>query len=219
MTSPVNVSTGSPLDADSAADWFRLHGKRVAALAGTAIVLGGAFWFYRYNKVQNEIRAEAQYYQAEQSLLSGNLPLAQSDLQKVVTRYDGTRAADQARLGLAQALYGQKKFADGLKTLEPVAGGSTAFGAAAEALRAAGYEEMGKPKDAGDHYRAAADATALITDKSVYLADAARAYAAGGQRDSAVAIWTRLSEDLRSTVAAEARVRLGELTAVPVGSK
>jgi predicted negative regulator of RcsB-dependent stress response len=219
MTSPVNVSSDSSFDAESAADWFRLHGKRIGVLAGAAIVFGGAFWFYRYNKVQNEIRAETQYYSAEQTLLSGNLPLAQSDLQKVVTRFGGTRAATQARLGLAQALYGQQKYADGLKALDPIDGGSEPFGPAAEALRAAGYEELGKPKEAGEHYRAAAEAAELGTTKSIYLADAARAYSAGGQRDSAVAIWTRLSEDMRSTVAAEARVRLGELTATPATPK
>jgi predicted negative regulator of RcsB-dependent stress response len=217
MTSPVNVSTADSLSVDNAAEWMRVHGKRIGLLAVGAIVIGGGLWFYRYNKAQNEVLAERQYLLAEQSLLAGNLPLAQSDLSKVVTRFEGTRAADQARLSLAQALYGQRKYAEGLKALEPVAGQAGPVGAAAEALRGAGYEEMGKTADAAARYRAASEAADLANDKTIYLADAARAYGAAGQRDSAVAIWTRLSEDLRSTAAAEARVRLGELTAKPAG--
>ncbi len=217
MTTPVNVSAPrSTAGLDSAGDWLRMNGKPLGIVAAAALVVGGGFWFYRYNKAETEQRAEREYYQAEQSLYAGNLPLAQSDLQKVDKRYEGTRAADQARLSLAQALYGQRKFKEGVDALQPVIGRSGAAGAAAEALVAAGYEEQNKPGDAATHYRKAADAAELDVDKSVYLADAARAYSAGNGRDSAVAIWTRLSADLQSPVAAEARVRLGELLAKPI---
>ena len=215
MTSPVNVSSGDSLSADSAAEWLQLHGKRIGTLAVAAAVLGGGFWFYRYNRAQNEVRGERQYYEAEQSLVAGNYPLATSDLQKVVTQFDGTKAADQARLGLAQALYGQGKNAEGIAALKPVAEGSGLFAPAARALTAAGYENLGKAKEAADEYRSAADVADLATEKSIYLSEAARTYTAAGTRDSAIAIWTRLSEDLSSSAAAEARVRLGELTAKP----
>jgi tetratricopeptide (TPR) repeat protein len=79
---------------------------------------------------------------------------------------------------------------------------------------AAGFEGAGKFADAAVHYRTAADLTRLDDERDVYLANAARAYQAAGNTAEAIAIWRRLVES-EGTQAAEARVRLGELTAEP----
>ena len=50
-------------------------------------------------------------------------------------------------------------------------------------------------------------------DKAKYQAAAARDYMAAGKAEEAKAIWTELAKDEDQPEAAEARVRLGELTA------
>jgi tetratricopeptide (TPR) repeat protein len=78
----------------------------------------------------------------------------------------------------------------------------------------AGYEGTGKFADAAGHYQRAADLTRLPDERDVYLANAARAYQAAGNKGEAIALWRRLI-DSEGTQAAEARVRLGELMAEP----
>ena len=79
---------------------------------------------------------------------------------------------------------------------------------------AAGHEGAGRFADAAAHYRRAADLTRLPDERDVYLANAARAYQAAGNKTEAIALWRRLI-DSDGTQAAEARVRLGELMAEP----
>jgi tetratricopeptide (TPR) repeat protein len=79
---------------------------------------------------------------------------------------------------------------------------------------AAGHEGAGRFADAAGRYRAAADLTRLEDERDIYLANAARAYQAAGNKAEAIQIWRRLA-DSEGTQAAEARVRLGELTAEP----
>jgi len=49
------------------------------------------------------------------------------------------------------------------------------------------------------------------------MADAARTLTDAGKKADAEKIWSTLSKDNTSAYAAEARVRLGELIAVPAG--
>jgi tetratricopeptide (TPR) repeat protein len=143
--------------------------------------------------------------------------LAVSDLQKVVTRYEGTQAGTQAALSLGQALYDQKKYKEGidaLKKAESKAPGD--FKASVHVVEAAGYEELKDFTNAAEQYKQATDATRYPAEKSDYQAAAARSYAAGGKTAEAKAIWTELSKDETSPIAAEARIRLGELEAAPM---
>ena len=49
----------------------------------------------------------------------------------------------------------------------------------------------------------------------MYLADAARTLALAGKKDEALKIWQDLSVKLESPVLAEAKLRVGELSAAP----
>ncbi|HMI42754.1 MAG TPA: hypothetical protein VK516_03980, partial [Gemmatimonadaceae bacterium] len=76
---------------ESAGDWMLLHKRELMwALVSLAVIVGG-FWFYERSQSIKAQRAEAAYFQARQSAAAGNLPLAVSDLKKVVARYEGTR--------------------------------------------------------------------------------------------------------------------------------
>jgi tetratricopeptide (TPR) repeat protein len=203
---------------DSFLDWAQLHSRQlVLGLVGVVAVAGAAALYARSKSMKNE-RAERAYAEASRAVVSGNLPLAQSDLQKMISRYQGTPASDQASLALAQVLYQQQKYPEGLKALERVGGSSNkGLAAAAHALMGAGYEDEGKYAEAAKHYLQAAEESSLAPDKTNWKANAARAYASAGQKDKAKALWTELATDTESPVAGEARVRLGELGATPAG--
>ncbi|MFL5508697.1 MAG: tetratricopeptide repeat protein, partial [Gemmatimonadaceae bacterium] len=204
-------------DEESLTEWFMVH-KREATwgVVALAVIVGGG-WFYERSQSIKAQRAETAYFQARQSAASGNLAAGISDLQKVVNRYEGTQAGAQAALTLAQALYDQKKYKEGveaLKKAESKAPGD--FKASVHAVEAAGYEELKDFANAAEQYKLAAEATRYPAEKADYRAAAARSYAAGGKTAEAKAIWTELSKDETSPIAAEARIRLGELEAAPM---
>jgi predicted negative regulator of RcsB-dependent stress response len=183
---------------------------------GIAVIIGGV-WFYERSQSLKGERAERAYFAAQQSI-PGNLPLAESDLRKLVTRYDGTSAANQARLTLAQLLYDENKFADGVAELKkaiPSLEKSKDFGSAAHVMMAAGYEQLKKFDDAAAEYAAAAKADRFDADRQRHESSQALALLFAGKRDQAKAIWTRLGADSKGAVAGEARVRLGEMLAQP----
>ena len=202
---------------DSIGDWALLHKRELTwAVVALAVILGG-FWFYQRSQSIKSRRAEAAYFQARQSAAAGNLPLAASDLRKVVVRYEGTRAGTQAAMLLAQTLYDQKQFKEGLEVLKKVeAKAPDDFRPSIHLLEAAGYEELKDFVAAAEQYKLAAEATEFPVDKAKYRAAAARDYMAAGKTEDAKAIWTDLAKDDTGPQAAEARVRLGELIAKPM---
>jgi len=156
-------------------------------------------------------------FQARQSAAAGNLPLAISDLQKVAARYDGTGAGAQASMTLAQALYQQKRFKEGIAALKKSeAKAPSDFRSSIHVLEADGYEDLKDFVAAAEQYKVAAKETRFPADKAQYQAAAARDYMVAGKTEEAKAIWTELAKDETGPMAAEAKVRLGELLAKPM---
>lgn len=212
MTTPITTQERS----ESIYDWFQLHTREAVWAGAVVAVLGVGGWFYLRSKELKETRAERAYFDAQRSINAGNLPLAESDLRKMIDRYDGTPSAIEARLQLAQVLYNQNKFQEGvdeLKQKEGKIGSDRDYGASVHLVFAGGLEQLKKYKEAADEYEQAAKAARFDSDRQRYLALAARAYATAGDTAKSVAIWTDLGKDSKGTVAGEARVRLGEMTA------
>lgn len=193
-----------------------LHKQRVImGVVALAVLFAGA-WFYRRSTQIKATRAESAYFQARQAMMAGNAPLAMTDLRNVTTRYKGTAGAAQAALALAQILYDQGKYQEGIAELDKVAGRSPhELKAAIHVLRAVGHEGLKQFDKAAAEYQAAADVTRFPKDASAFRASAARALMAGGKPDAARAIWAELAEEPEGSIVSEARVRLGELTAKP----
>lgn len=204
---------------DSVMSWFQLNSKQALAIFGILVLVIGGWWFYSRSQTLKTAKAEKAYFQALQSIGSGNAPLAISDLRKMTVRYEGTRPAVQGTISLAQLLYDQGKYADGLTELNKVDEGDArkAFmGSSLHRLKAAGLEQQGKFAEAAAEYGKAADASEYPADRALYKGDEARALTSAGKRAEAKAIWTELAQDDQSAVASEARVRLGELSATVV---
>jgi predicted negative regulator of RcsB-dependent stress response len=217
MTTPnVPQRKRSLADDESLTQWFMVHNREVTWTLVALVVLGGGFWFYQRSQSLKAQRAEAAYFRARQSA-AGNAPTAVSDLQKVVSRYEGTSAGAQAALSLAQVLYDEKKYKEGIDALKTAEAKSPKdFKASIHVLEASGYEGLKDFDGAAEQYKLAADQTRFPADKAQYQAAAARDYMAAGKTAEAVAIWTELAKDETSPVAPEARVRLGELEAKPL---
>ena len=198
-------------------DWVNLNtralgiGLVVLALAAAGVALWG-----RSRTIRAQ-RAERAYFEAQRSVVAGNLPLAQTDLDRLIKRYEGTRASARAAMSLAQVHFDQGKFQEGIAVLDRArnAGGSEQFRAGIESLLAAGYEGLGRFLDAADHYLKAAEAATFEADKDNFKAGAARAYMAGGNTAKAKELWTQLATDEMTATSAEAHIRLGELEAKP----
>ena len=217
MTNPSISTKRLGADEESLTEWFMLHKREVswAVIVVAILVLG--YWYYERSEALKAQRAETAYFQARQSAAAGNLPLAVSDLQKVATRYEGTRAGAQASMTLAQALYQQQKFKEGIAALKKAeAKAPSDFRPSIYVLEAAGYEELKDFVTAAAQYKLAAKDTRFPDDKTQYQAAAARDYMAAGKIEEAKAIWTELAKDDTSPMAAEAKVRLGEILAKPM---
>ena len=203
---------------DSMGDWVLFHKNALSwALLALAVIVAGG-WFYKRSQALREDRADTAYYQARREALAGNTQLAQSDLKKMADRYAGTRGGTKGRMYLAELLFDQKKFKDGiaqLKATEKTIGSKDDFLASVHLLEANGYEESGDFANAADQYRTASEATRFPNDKNQYKAYEARALMAAGKRAAAITIWQELAKDPAGPFALEAKMRLGELEATP----
>ncbi len=209
-----------PRDLDERAedlmDWIRLHSRAVALGVVVVVAIGAGAWLYMRTQSIRQERAATTLAGAQEALAVGNVALAQADLERVLNRYDGTRAARQAAVLLAQVQYEAGRYQEGLGVLERAAAGAPDYIAAQiEGLRAAGYEQLDQPAQAVQHYEAAAGRARFDTERASFRASAARIYAQMGDTQRAIAIWRELAEDPRGPMAPEARLRLGELQAVP----
>jgi predicted negative regulator of RcsB-dependent stress response len=196
---------------DSLVAWFKANQKVVSFTLGlvTAVTAGVVLWQKSAaTKIQN---AEKAFF-AAQSATAQNPANAAAELEKVATRYAGTSAGDRASLLAAQALMTAGKTPEALTKLEALAksGGAARLGSTLQTLLAAAYENLNKPGEAAKAYLAAA-ATSLGDAKLQRQADAARAFMAAGNGTEALKLWTELARDQRGPLAAEARVRIGEL--------
>jgi predicted negative regulator of RcsB-dependent stress response len=199
-------------------DWVALHQREASwAVLGVAVVLGG-LWFYNRSRNLKEERAERAYFAAQPAAQSGNYQLAESDLRKMAQRYQGTRAGTQGRIRLAQVLFEQGKYQQGINELkaDKAALESKDFAAPVHVVLAAGYEQLKQYKGAADEYGAAAKAARFDTDRQRYTLYSAHARLMSGDTAAAKRLYSELGADSKGVVAGEARVRLGELTPTAV---
>jgi predicted negative regulator of RcsB-dependent stress response len=198
-------------------DWIQANTRAITIGAAVLAVGAAGLWFYMRSAEIKRANAERQLNQAKQSLQAGNQALAQSDLQRVASRYKGTPAGAQAAMLLAQVEFAQGKWNEGLAVLDGYTSERAAGPHFAAVLSMVGDGQLGagRPADAAASYRRAADATSMAGEKTMFLAKAARTYQASGNDAEAKAIWERLAADPEAPVRSEAQVRLGELTVRP----
>jgi predicted negative regulator of RcsB-dependent stress response len=199
---------------ESLVEWLELHSRQLMYGSIGLLVIAGGVWFYKASHARQAESAATALSEAESAMSAGNMPLAQSDLEKLIQRYGSTGAGRQAHVLLAQVHYEKGEFQQGVQELKTVLDDKDAYtAAAAMSLSGAGLEQAGKLADAAAMYQKAATKATYKVDHDVYLANAARALTLAGKVDDAKKIWAELANDDASPASAEARVRLGELEA------
>ena len=195
------------------APWYRDRNRLALAVAGALVAIALVAWFVMTSNRRKEEFAARSLNQARTAAEAGNLPLASSELQKLIQTYRGTDAATEAVITLNQVrmVNGQNELAvvglrDFLKTNPPAAYQGPAYG-----LLGAALENSRKYAEAGDAFKKAADVATLEYLKARHLIDAGRAYRAGGKTAEAIAVYRTVVEK-HPSAKTEAQVRLAELT-------
>src|SRR5258706_5055615 len=163
-------------------DWTRINSRALTAGAAIIVIAAAGYWFYMRSRQIQAANAEKALMQAKQSMSAGNLALAQSDLQKIYTRYGSTGAGVEAAMLLAQIDFDSGKIQDGISRLEKVAGSSAASDneSTIRSLEGDGYAQMGKMAEAAKAYQSAADVSGFENEKAFSTSKAARAFQAAG---------------------------------------
>src|SRR5262245_18459304 len=151
-------------------DWTKLNSRIVTAATVVVFLAAVGYWFYVRSKQIQAVNAERALLSAKQSIGAGNLPLAQTDLQKVVSRYESTPAGVEASLLLAQVSYDQGKAQEGVNALKQASGSSAAAGMepTIRSMIGDGYLQLGKAADAAKEYEVAAAAARLDNERLLY---------------------------------------------------
>jgi predicted negative regulator of RcsB-dependent stress response len=194
--------------------WIKANQRRLSVAGGAAVVVAGAVWFGVSAKARRENFARRELDAARISAEAGNLPLAATDLSRVVSSYGGTSAGQEAVLLRAQVrmLQGQADLAVTELRDFIARGPKDQYRAPAYAGLAAALEQTGDPAGAGKAYEDGAEFTQYDLLKARLLISAGRAYTAAGDTTSAVRAYEQVVANHGETpMAPEARLRLAEL--------
>lgn len=217
MATTVEPTTRERTSATTAAaiPWYRDRNRQLAAAGIAVAVVALVAWFVVSSGRRKEEFAARSLNQARTAAEAGNLPLASSELQKLMQTYKGTDAAQEAVITLNQVrlVNGQSELAavglrDFLAT-QP----APKYAAPAYGLLGAALENARKWSDAGDAFSNASKAADLPYLRARYLVDAGRAYREGGKTQEAIAAYREVIQKYPKTSSlTEAQVRLAELT-------
>ena len=200
--------------AETITEWLITHQKNHLIGAIVVSALGGGGWLWQRSAQIKETKAAEALQGAEAAFSAGNMPLAQVELGKITARYPGTGAGTQAAMMMAQTLFDEGKFAEGIAQLEPVTRSAPkTLRAGVHALIAGGLEGEGKASEASVSYATAAAAAQFKLDGQMYRMESARTLVAAGDLAAARSIFEEISILEDSPFAGEAKVRLGELLA------
>jgi outer membrane protein assembly factor BamD (BamD/ComL family) len=195
--------------------WYRDKWRRAGAAVFTVFLLGVVVWLVLASGRRKEEFAARSLNQARATAEAGNLPLASSELQRLIETYRGTDAATEAVITLNQVrmVNGQSELAavglrDFLAKKPPQKYLAPAYGLLGTAL-----ENSKRPAEAAEAFVNASKTADLDYLRARYLIDAGRAYRAAGKTAQAEAAYRDvIQKHPKSSSFTEAQVRLAELT-------
>ncbi|MDH4132046.1 MAG: tetratricopeptide repeat protein [Gemmatimonadota bacterium] len=194
--------------------WLATKQNRLIALGGLVVLVGVITALVILSGQRKEAFAGRALDQARGIAESGNLPLAASELQKVITTYGGTRAAQEAVITLNQVrlVNGQHELAVvGLEEFLK-SGAAPQYRAPAYGLLGRALENAGRPAEAAKAYADASASGSTDYIRAEMLLDAGRAYRNAGQPEKAVESYRKVVNEYKDTpFRTEAEVRLAEL--------
>src|SRR5438034_2250152 len=194
--------------------WIVAHRTLSTWIAAIIIIAAGLFLWTQSTKRRSEEIASRELQGARFAFESQNLPLAASELARIVENYSGTNAAQEGRLLLANVRLLQGQPQQAVQVLKDYApGAAKAYRAQAYGLLGAAYENMGRPREAGEAYENGSTAARLDFLKAQMLSDAGRAWTIAADTSRALAAYRRIVKDFpKEATVTEAKVRMAELT-------
>ncbi len=216
MATTVEPTRREPAPAPPApTPWYRDRQRQLVGAIVVVAIAAIAGWFIVSSGQRKEEFAARSLNQARAAAEAGNLPLASSELQKLITAYKGTDAASEAVITINQVrmVNGQNELAAaGLRQFldsKP----APKFLAPANGLLAAALENSKLWLEAAKAYSQASTTAEVDYLKAKYLVDAGRAYREAARNDEAARVYrTVLQKYPNSPSFTEAQVRLAELT-------
>lgn len=203
-----------PSIGDRIAAWAKGHRKIVGWVVTVLVIAAALFLWTLSTKRKAEDIAGRNLAGARFAFENQNLPLAASELSKLIEDYSGTNAAEEGRLLLANLRLMQGQPQQTVAVLKDYAGGAgRAYRSQAFNLLGGAYENMGRPREAADAYEKGSAAAQLDFFRAQLLDDAGRAWTTAGDTARAIADYQRVVRDFpKETAATEAKVRLAELS-------
>jgi predicted negative regulator of RcsB-dependent stress response len=212
---PIEQQQVTPLEpGEKVVAWIKRYQRPLIAVAAVLVIVAAGVWFVLEYRSRKEEAAQTALEQARFATQSGNLPLAATDLSRLVATYGGTEAADEGVILLAQVRLLQDEASMAADELRKALDGGMAsqFRAGAYSLLGAALENLGNMSEAAQAYENAAGAAWYGFLSAQYLNDAGRAYAQAGDTSSAIAAYRKVvNEYSDSPSVTEAEVRIGEL--------
>ena len=195
--------------------WYRDRWRLIGAAVFAVFLLGVVVWLVLASGRRKEEFAARSLNQARATAEAGNLPLASSELQRLIETYRGTDAATEAVITLNQVrmVNGQSELAAvGLRDFL-AKNPARKYLAPANGLLGTALENSKRPAEAAAAFANASKSADLEYLKARYLIDAARAYRAAGKTAEAGAAYREVIQKYpKSSSFTEAQVRLAELT-------
>jgi predicted negative regulator of RcsB-dependent stress response len=200
----------------TARPWYRDYQRVMMIGLILAVAVAVVGWFVFASGKRKEQFAARSLNQARAAAEAGNLPLASSELQRLITTYKGTDAANEAVITLNQvrmvnnqselAAVGLREFVASKPAAKYVTPASGLLGAA--------LENSKHWAEAANAYMQASNAAEVPYLKATYLVDAGRAFREAGRREEAARAYRTVLEKFSDSPSfTEAQVRLAELTA------
>lgn len=198
-------------------EWARAHtGLLTAMVVALALVIWGAVYYVDF---QEERAAEAtiRLEQVRQTAAMGDVEGAKQELGLFLQRYEGTRAATEARLVLGQLHLETGAVPQAIATLEAEFGdvGSDPLAVQGAFLLASAHEEARQWSAAERVYLEIAERAEMSFQERKALADAARIRTERGDHAAAAELYRRILEGMPEDDPDRGlyQVRLGEVEA------
>jgi predicted negative regulator of RcsB-dependent stress response len=211
---PVVVESQDP--AERLLAWLKKNQRLVIGAASVLVIAAAGVWFVLEYQGRKEAAAQQALEQARYATRTGNLPLAATDLSRLMDSYRGTAAASEAVILLGQVRLLQDEPTLAAEELRNALqrGVDPQFEAGAYGLLGTALENVGNLTEAARQYERASGAAWYDFQRASYLNDAGRAYVEGGDTTNALGAYQRVVDEFPEAPAAiEAEVRIGEIEA------
>ena len=214
-------SQASPMTADgevAVLGWVKQHRRATTVAASVLALVAAGAWFAWTARSRRESFAARALQGARSSAEAGNLPLAASDLSRLVSSYGGTVSGDEASLLLAQVRLLQNQAPLAVADLKKFVASAPhdQFRGPGQQLLGSALEQLGQAADAGRAYEAAAAGFTYRPIRAQSLNDAGRAYWLAADTARAATAYERVVREFSDQPSAlEAKIRLSELRRSP----